>query len=132
MNSYIILLIAQNVQQPNYVPVISSNKPGATITDVNIDLSTIMSIRAGQMSTVDCHVSFMHETPTTTWKIGNREIDSSYYGPTASSITAQGEGGYTDTLRYNFQSYDNGQTITCMARLPNGSWKSSYTQLRVL
>jgi len=58
---------------------------------------------------------------------GSREIASSDHGTVTSSV-----GSFTDALLYNFQSYDHGQTIKCMARLPDGSWKSSYSQLNVV
>ena len=57
--------------------------------------------------------------------IGNREISS--HKEVTTSI-----GSIMTELRYEFQSYDHGQTITCLARQTDGSWVSSYSQLNVV
>jgi len=66
---------------------------------------------------------------------GNREIDipkTVTSNPASINPGQHGLGSTTNILRYHFQSSDNGQTITCTARLADGTWKNSYSQLRVV
>jgi hypothetical protein len=54
---------------------------------------------------------------------GNREIDipkTVTSNPAPINPSQYGLGSTTNILRYHFQSSDNGQTITCTARLVDG------------